>query len=67
MTVVKTQDEYWRNHIDNIFGVVKYDKEGNYGNYNRTTYQLLNSIPNLNREELEELTKEEREYVMFKK
>lgn len=59
--------EYWRNHIDNIFGVVKYDKEGNYGNYNRTTYQLLNSIPNLNREELEELTKEEREYVMLLK
>jgi len=39
--------EHWRNNIDNIFGVVKCDKEGNYGNYNRVTYQLLNSIPNL--------------------
>jgi hypothetical protein len=59
--------EYWKNHIDNIFGVVKYDKEGNYGNYNRTTYQLLNSIPNLTYNELMEITKEERDYVMLLK
>jgi hypothetical protein len=59
--------EHWKNNIDNIFGVVKYDKEGNYGNYNRTTYQLLNSIPNLTKEDLEEITKKEREYVMLLK
>jgi hypothetical protein len=58
---------YWKDKIDNIFGVVKYDKEGNYGNYNRTTYQLLNSIPNLTYDEIMEITKLEREYVMLLK
>ncbi|WP_297419643.1 hypothetical protein [Clostridium sp.] len=58
---------YWKNNIDNIFGVVKCDKEGNYGNYNRLTYQLLNSIPNLTYDELMEITKLEREYVMLLK
>ncbi len=58
---------HWINNIDNIFGVVKCDKEGNFGSYNRTTYQLLNSIPNLTYEELEEITKQEREYVMLLK
>ncbi len=59
--------DHWRTHIDKIFGVVKYDKEGNYGNYNRTTYQLLNSIPNLTYDDLMEITKIEREYVMLLK
>jgi len=54
---------HWQDNIDNIFGVVKNDKEGNYGNYNRLTYQLINSIPNLTYDELMELTKDEREYV----
>ncbi len=54
---------HWREKIDDIFGVVKNDKEGNYGNYNRLTYQLINSIPNLTYDDLMELTKEEREYV----
>lgn len=59
--------DYWKNHIDTIFGIVKCDKEGNYGTYNRTTYQLLNSIPSLTYEELMEITKLEREYVMLLK
>ncbi|MBZ9622863.1 hypothetical protein G9F71_008355 [Clostridium sp. FP2] len=59
--------EYWKENIDNIFGVVKCDKEGNYGNYNRTTYQLLNSIPNLTYDELVVITKLERDYVMLLK
>ena len=58
---------HWKNNIDDLFGVVKCDKEGNFGNYNRTTYQLLNSIPNLNYDELMELTKIEREYVSLLK
>jgi hypothetical protein len=58
---------YWRNNIDNVFGVVKCDKEGNFGSHNRTTYQLLNSIPNLTYEELLEITKLERDYVMLLK
>lgn len=56
--------EHWRYHIDDIFGVVKCDSEGNYGSYNRTTYQMLNSMPNLNYEDLLEITKVERDYVM---
>lgn len=59
--------DYWKNHIDNIFGVVKCDKGGNYGNYNRITYQLLNSIPNLTYDDLMSITKEERDYVMLLK
>lgn len=59
--------KYWQDHIDNTFGVVKYDKQGNFGNYNRTTYQLLNSIPNLTYEELMDITQLEREYVMLLK
>lgn len=58
---------YWKSNIDCVFGVVKCDKEGNYGNYNRTTYQVLNSIPNLTYEDLMEITKTEREYVMLLK
>lgn len=54
---------HWRENIDNRFGVVKYDSQGNYGNYNRMTYQLLNSIPNLSYEEIMDITKDEREYV----
>lgn len=59
--------KHWIDNIDNIFGVVKCDKEGNYGNYNRTTYQLLNSIPNLTYDDLMEITKLEREFVMLLK
>jgi len=59
--------DYWQDNIDNVFGVVKYDKIGNFGNYNRTTYQLLNSIPNLTYCNLIEITKLEREYVMLLK
>lgn len=59
--------EYWKNHVDNIFGVVKCDKEGNFGSYNRTTYQLLNSIPNLTKHDLEYITELERNYVMLLK
>ena len=59
--------KYWQNNIDNTFGVVKYDKQGNFGDYNRTTYQLLNSIPNLSHDDLLKITKLEREYVMLLK
>jgi hypothetical protein len=59
--------EYWKDNIDNVFGVVKCDKEGNYGSYNRTTYQLLNSIPNITYDDLMEITSLEREYVMLLK
>ena len=55
--------KHWINNVDSTFGVVKCDKDTNFGTYNRTTYQLLNSIPNLTYEDLIELTKSEREYV----
>lgn len=55
--------DYYIKNIDSTFGVVKTDKEGNYGSYNRTTYQLLNSIPTLTYDDLMEISKQEREYV----
>ena len=59
--------KYWCEHIDSTFGIVKYDKEGNFGTYNRTTYQLLNSMPYLTKEDLMDITQEERDYVMLLK
>lgn len=54
--------EDWLNNIDDIFGIVKSDKEGNYGTYNRLTYQLINSMP-LNKDDINEIVKEEFKYV----
>ncbi len=54
---------YWLNSIDNIFGIVKMDKQSNFGTANRMTYQLLNSLP-LSYKDVEELAKDEIEYVM---
>lgn len=59
--------KYLIDTMEDVFGVVKCDKDGNYGSYNRTTYQLLNSIPNLSYEELMDITSLEREYVMLLK
>ena len=59
--------KYWCEHIDSTFGIVKYDKEGNFGTYNRTTYQLLNSMPYLTKEDLMDITQEERDFVMLLK
>jgi hypothetical protein len=53
---------YWRNNIDDVFGVVKSDKIGNYGTWNRTTYQILNSMP-FTKEQIKELAKDELVYV----
>jgi len=55
--------EYYLDNIDSTFGVVKFDKRGNYGNYNRTTYQLLNSIPYLTRGDLKNIAKDEINYI----
>lgn len=52
----------WFDNIDNIFGIVKSDKEGNYGSWNRTTYQIINSMP-FTKEQLKELMKPELEYI----
>ncbi|HEY5589024.1 MAG TPA: hypothetical protein VIK86_08720 [Candidatus Paceibacterota bacterium] len=54
---------HWIEHIDNIFGVVKCDKQGNFGTWNRTTYQLLNSLP-LSYDEVQKLVQYEIDYVM---
>lgn len=55
--------DYYLNKVDTTFGVVKFDKRGNYGWYNRTTYQLLNSIPYFTKEELKDIVKDEVEYI----
>ena len=58
--------EEWFNNIDNVFGIVKSDKEGNYGTWNRTTYQIINSMP-LTKEQIKELMWHELEYVRLLK
>lgn len=66
---VKTQIKcwrYWLDNIDDIFGVVKYDKEGNFKNYNRMTYQLCNSLP-LSDKDVQSLAKMEIDYIMSMK
>jgi hypothetical protein len=55
--------QYYIDKIENVFGVVKFDKRGNYGWYNRTTYQLLNSLPHLTKEEISEIVQKWRESV----
>lgn len=55
--------DYYLNKVDNVFGVVKFDKRGNYGWYNRTTYQLLNSIPYLTKDELKDIVSDEVKYI----
>jgi hypothetical protein len=55
--------DYYLGQIDNLLGVVKFDKRGNYGEYNRTTYQLLNSIPYLTRDELRSIVLDEVNYI----
>lgn len=58
--------EEWFNNIDNVFGIVKSDKEGNYGTWNRTTYQIINSMP-FTKEQIKELMWHELEYVRLLK
>lgn len=58
--------EEWFNNIDNVFGIVKSDKEGNYGTWNRTTYQIINSMP-FTKEQIKELVWHELEYVRLLK
>lgn len=53
----------WLRNIDDIFGIVKSDKFGNYGTWNRLTYQIINSMP-FTREDIREIVKDEFEYVM---
>lgn len=55
--------DYYTENLDSTFGVVKFDKRGNYGNYNRTTYQLLNSLPYLTKSDLKDIVSDEVEYV----
>ena len=57
---------HWINTIDEYFGVVKYDKEGNFGTYNRMTYQLLNSLP-LEKKTVQSLVQMEIDYIMSMK
>lgn len=52
----------WFDNIDDTFGIVKSDKPGNYGTWNRTTYQIINSMP-FTKDQIKELMKDELEYV----
>lgn len=37
--------EYWKNHSDPHFGIVKYNKKGRFGKYGQLSYQVVNSLP----------------------
>lgn len=37
--------EYWKNHSDQHFGIVKYNKKGRFGKYGQLSYQVVNSLP----------------------
>lgn len=56
----------WFDNIDDVFGVVKSDKEGNYGTWNRTTYQIINSMP-FTKDQIKELMYHELEYIKLLK
>lgn len=36
---------YWKEHSDVHFGIVKYNKKGKFGNYGQMSYQVINSLP----------------------
>lgn len=54
---------YWLNHIDETFGIVKMDHESKYNNYQQLSYQMINSLP-LSKEDIKVLVKPEIDYVM---
>lgn len=37
--------EYWKNHSDPHFGIIKYNKKGKFGSYGQLSYQVVNSLP----------------------
>lgn len=37
--------EYWKNHSDQHFGIIKYNKKGRFGSYGQLSYQVVNSLP----------------------
>ncbi len=44
-TKQETMFKYWLDNIDFDFGVCKYDKPSQFGEYQQTSYQMLNSLP----------------------
>ncbi|WP_291566936.1 MULTISPECIES: hypothetical protein [unclassified Clostridium] len=52
----------WLKNIDSTFGIVKSDGMGNYGTWNRTTYQILNSMP-FTKKDIRELIEPELVYI----
>jgi len=65
MNVKKNADEkmydYWLSKIVD-FGLVKYEKPSKFGSYNRTAYQMVNSLP-FSRDDIKKLMKEEINYI----
>jgi hypothetical protein len=53
--------DYWLQKIVD-FGIVKYEKPSRFGSYNRTSYQMVNSLP-FDRSDIKELMKEEIDYI----
>lgn len=55
--------EDWMNNVDELFGIVKSDKVGNYGTWNRLTYQIINSMP-FTKEDIRSIAAPEIDYVI---
>lgn len=53
--------DYWLKKIVD-FGLVKYEKPSKFGSYNRTAYQMINSLP-FGRRDISEIMKEEIDYI----
>lgn len=53
----------WLSNIDELFGIVKSDKVGNYGTWNRLTYQIINSMP-FTKNDIKSIAAPEFDYVM---
>lgn len=55
---------YWKDKADNKFGIAKVDKPSHLenGRYQRTSYQMINTIP-FKRDKIKQLVKPEIEYI----
>ncbi|WP_346874209.1 hypothetical protein [Clostridium sp. UBA5988] len=55
---------YWKDRADNKFGIAKIDKPSHLenGKYQRTSYQMINTIP-FKKDEIKQLVKPEIEYI----
>lgn len=59
---MKDAYNYWLDNLDTNFGICKHEKPSKYGNYQKYSYQMLNSMP-FDKEDVLDLAQEELNYV----